>query len=168
MDKEVKLRLFRIFIFLIVIVITIVIAFNKDMTAVSTMGFDTGNEVVRLVPLSKGINLDNAAPVSDELGSKNPGYKFKIINDSDSNKEFVIGFNNSLSNEDEMIPYRYFRYQILKNNKIFIKYNTLSDDGFLFKDNIVNDTVYEIKLWIDYMADNSIMGKHFSGEIVIK
>lgn len=122
------------------------------------------------------ISEDNAYPLSDETGRslkpyvftlKNMGpltsYNVKIINDDDKINEDGCG-NNLLSNVS-------LRYQLIRDGNI-VSEKLLSNttDNIIDTGAIANkeETVYELRIWIDKDAGIEIMNKHFHGKIQVE
>lgn len=122
---------------------------------------------VSFVEISDGIRLDNAYPVSDEIGKKYEGYKFKVINNSDIDSVYEVSFVNTLPEGYEQLPVELVKYQIIKNGEVFIDVNNLTNNEILFTDEVKEENIYELKLWIDNEATSEIMGKYFSRKIVL-
>ena len=124
------------------------------------------NKKTSFIELSNGINIDNAYPVNDEIGSQGDSYKFKIINNDNKNKTITIGVINNLN--DNFISYNNIRYQVIKNNKIFIKSQDLNNNGILFNDEITKENTYEIRFWINQNTPfDEILDKSFSIKIAL-
>lgn len=120
---------------------------------------------VKIEELSSGILLNDAYPTKDEIGKNQTGYKIKI---KTNNKTSInLSFENTLEANLPRLENHNLRYIILKNNEIYQEPQELNHTGFLFEDTILEDTIYEIRMWIKEDAKLDAMGKYFSGKIVI-
>lgn len=164
MKKEIIFRITRITITIIFLIISTI--FKQDISNVyaSNINFLNNYKKIKIKELSKGINLQNAYPLSDNIGMSNDGYKFKIEGPKD--QRFTIYLNNEYKNIEERIPNKSIRYIILKDNEILINPTTLNSEGILFTDTI-NQSTYELKMWISEDATNEVFGKYFLGKIAL-
>ena len=68
---------------------------------------------------SKEINLDNAEPVTDEIGLKYSPYTFTITNDGNINSEYTIYLDDlPLSDGEERLTDNYVKYSLIKDDKV--------------------------------------------------
>ena len=164
MKKEIIFRITRITITILFLIISTI--FKQDISNVyaSNINFLNDYKKIKIKELSKGINLQNAYPLSDNIGMLNDGYKFKIEGQKD--QRFTIYLNNEYKNIEERIPNKSIRYIILKDNEILINPTTLNSEGILFTDTIDQST-YELKMWISEDATNEVFGKYFLGKIAL-
>lgn len=164
MKKEIIFRITRITITILFLIISTI--FKQDISNVyaSNINFLNDYKKIKIKELSKGINLQNAYPLSDNIGMLNDGYKFKIEGQKD--QRFTIYLNNEYKNIEERIPNKSIRYIILKDNEILINPTTLNSEGILFTDTIDQST-YELKMWISEDATNDVFGKYFLGKIAL-
>lgn len=164
MKKEIIFRITRITITILFLIISTI--FKQDISNVyaSNINFLNDHKKIKIKELSKGINLQNAYPLSDNIGMSNDGYKFKIEGPKD--QRFTIYLNNEYKNIEERIPNKSIRYIILKDNEILINPTTLNSEGILFTDTI-NQSTYELKMWISEDATNEVFGKYFLGKIAL-
>ena len=164
MKKEIIFRITRITITILFLIISTI--FKQDISNVyaSNINFLNNYKKIKIKELSKGINLQNAYPLSDNIGMLNDGYKFKIEGQKD--QRFTIYLNNEYKNIEERIPNKSIRYIILKDNENLIKHTTLNSEGILFTDTIDQST-YELKMWISEDATNEVFGKYFLGKIAL-
>lgn len=163
MSKELYYRIIRILIVLFIFVGMTFLYKEKNIEYSMNMKYLSGRNNLGLVEYTSGINLEEAYPVSDEVGSLNEGHKFSINNDID------YRFNIYLTGNDaqDSLPNYDIRYMILKNGVVFVDATTLADNGFLFSDNGTSEDVYELKLWISDEAGFEILGKQFSGKVTL-
>ncbi len=165
MEKELKKRITRIIIVLLFLIFSSVIWKDANNNMVNAKKY-LENKKTSFIELSNGINIDNAYPVNDEIGSQGDSYKFKIINNDNKNKTITIGVINNLN--DNFISYNNIRYQVIKNNKIFIKSQDLNNNGILFNDEITKENTYEIRFWINQNTPfDEILDKSFSIKIAL-
>lgn len=164
MKKEIIFRITRITITILFLIISTI--FKQDISNVyaSNINFLNDYKKIKIKELSKGINLQEAYPLSDNIGMLNDGYKFKIEGQKD--QRFTIYLNNEYKNIEERIPNKSIRYIILKDNEILINPTTLNSEGILFTDTIDQST-YELKMWISEDATNDVFGKYFLGKIAL-
>lgn len=166
MEKELRFRIIRIIFVLTYLVFASILWKNAYDNNVNAKGYLDSVSSTHFVELSDGINLTNAYPVSDEIGSTNESYKFKIVNDDSSTKPITIIALNNLDND--YISFDNIRYQVIKNNEIFIESNTLNNEGIMFNDIVNDENTYEIKFWIDNNANMyDILDKSFSVKISV-
>ena len=165
MEKELKKRITRIIIVLLFLIFSSVIWKDANNNMVNAKKY-LENKKTSFIELSNGINIDNAYPVNDEIGSQGDSYKFKIINNDNKNKTITIGVINNLNNN--FISYNNIRYQVIKNNEIFIKSQDLNNNGILFNDEITKENTYEIRFWINQNTPfDEILDKSFSIKIAL-
>lgn len=109
-----------------------------------------------------------SVPLSDKEAVQNKGYKMKITNSSDMDKNFSIALINNLSDMENTISFSDIRYQVIKDNKVVVTSN-LSENGYLYNETLKSFGVstYEIKFWIDKDVKTSLSDKKFSSKIVI-
>lgn len=82
-------------------------------------------------------------------------------------KSYQIKFINTLDPKYEALDTKFIRYQIIKNKEIYIDAKTIPSDGILFSDEVLEENVYELKLWISNDATIEAMGKYFSSKIAL-
>lgn len=132
---------------------------------------------------TEGIVLDHAVPMTEEKGSTSPAYKFTLSNTGKKTIEYVMYLdeNKALQQECsdqqespcESIPKELIHYQLKKDGNP-VSGGTLSDlelrddgsRGIIFNDSIdKEDQTFELNVWLDYGADNSVSGKYYFGRI---
>lgn len=153
-----KLRIFICFF-------TIILSFFIIPTLDSTYAIENSLQKVAIEELSSGILLNDAYPTKDKYGKEQDGYKIKLKTNIEV--EITLAFENTLPKDLPRLENNNLRYIILKNNEVYQECKELNNDGFLFKDKIEEDTVYEIRMWIKEDATIEAMGKYFSGKIVV-
>lgn len=167
--REVRFRILRI---ITVILFLFIASSLRDITHES---YVNANEIksgigtnLQVVQLNKSADKISGYPVTDEEGSKNDGYKIKVSNRSTIGKTFSFALIDNNISDEEKLPYKYIRYQVLKDGKIVLTDN-INDNGYLYKETLKSgdECIYEIKFWIDIDADDKIMGKRFSSKIAL-
>lgn len=164
MNKELRFHVARIILVIIYLLVASLLWKDANLSTVKALSY---KNKLYLEELSKGIKLTDAYPMSDEEGAKSSGYIFRVINNTHENKSYKIVFENSLDDSYDILDNKYIRYQLIKNNEIVVESKTLPDDNVLYIDNIENENIYELKLWISYDASFDAMGKYFSSKIAL-
>ena len=168
------------YIIISVIVISIsIIALIGTSYALLTMSIEGEKEIsltagILKVDFSEGnnINLDNAAPISDNEGLKTTPYTFTITNTGNIDAYYHISLeedsNNTLSN-------RYVKMKMTGSNGYdsgIIKVNNYGEGTFEIRGEDIlspNDKVtYTLYMWLDEEADNSAQGKIYQSKIVVE
>lgn len=169
MNKEILFHFKRIIITLLFLFVSTFLWADKSIVATNALAYrDMLEKSNNLMELSDGIKLEEAFPVSDEIGMKNDSYKFMIINDKNIKQNYKVYFVSTLPDNYEKLDNKFIRYQIIKDGNIFIDSKTIPADGFLFEDEVLDKNIYELKLWISNDATNEAMDKYFSAKISIK
>lgn len=170
--KEVKRLIFSIIsVSLFLMFMTSFVYLPKQENLLSSMAFLQNQKRFYMQDLSSGILLKDAYPTSDSTGLKNDAYKFKIVNNSNSKITYQIVFQNNEEQAKlkgkEVLPNKYLRYVINKENEPFKNIQNLSDDGILYTATIdaKSEETFEFRMWLDYNADNGAMDKIFIGKI---
>lgn len=168
MKKEITYRVIRIIIVLLIFTIFTFCRFNVKESYTETLKMeDYLLNSLQVREISNVINRNNDVPNSDEIGSKNDGYRLEVSNSSFKEREVTFIVENTISKE-ESIEYKYIRYQILCDDKVITTSN-LSEDGILYETKLLpgDKYIYEIKFWIDEDATNEVSGKQFSAKITL-
>jgi hypothetical protein len=170
--KEIKRLIFSIIsVSLFLMFMTSFVYLPKQENLLSSMAFLQNQKRFYMQDLSSGILLKDAYPTSDSTGLKNDAYKFKIVNSSNSKITYQIVFQNNEEQAKlkgkEVLPNKYLRYVINKENEPFKNIQNLSDDGILYTATIdaKSEETFEFRMWLDYNADNGAMDKIFIGKI---
>jgi hypothetical protein len=170
--KEIKKLIFSIIsVSLFLMFMTSFVYLPKQENLLSSMAFLQNQKRFYMQDLSSGILLKDAYPTSDSTGLKNDAYKFKIVNNSNSKITYQIVFQNNEEQAKlkgkEVLPNKYLRYVINKENEPFKNIQNLSDDGILYTATIdaKSEETFEFRMWLDYNADNGAMDKIFIGKI---
>lgn len=115
-----------------------------------------------------GIQEDGAIPVTDQTGLATEGFTFTLENNGTIASNYIIYLDDvELEEGEERIPDNAIKYVLTKNGETSLPAllnttgknpNRKLDIGKLEPG---EKNTYELKAWIDYNADNSIMGKVF-------
>ncbi len=119
------------------------------------------------------INLNGEYPISDDEGLEKKPYTFKITNTGSINASYKIRIldDSSMIDEDgcinELLRKEVIKYSIDGESPLLlsnasegvIKTGTLEGGG---------SAVHSIKMWISDLADNSDLGKHYHGKILVE
>ena len=168
------------YIIISVIVISIsIIALIGTSYALLTMSIEGEKEIsltagILKVDFSEGnnINLDNAAPMSDNEGLKTTPYTFTITNTGNIDAYYHISLeedsNNTLSND-------YVKMKLTGTNGYdsgIIKVNNYGEGTFEIRGEDVlepsDKVTYTLYMWLDEEADNSAQGKIYQSKIVVE
>ena len=168
MNKEVKFRIKRIISVSIFLIVATILWMDTNKVNSKSLALYNNMGKLNFVELSDGVNLQNAQPVDDEQGLLNDSYKFAIVNHNNTNESYAVYFINELDDGVKQLPYSCIRYQVVKNNQVFIPATTLMDDGKLFTDNVMIENNYELKFWISNSCGNEIMGSSFNAKVALK
>ncbi len=124
---------------------------------------------------SEGIDIDNAVPLSDETGLKTKSYKFELENNGTIVSNYTVYLDDLELEEGKVrLPDQYVKYTLIKNGKesspallstTGTNPNRILDSGKL---KVGEKNTYELKVWIDSNADNSIMGMTFLTKIRVE
>ncbi len=119
------------------------------------------------------INLDNAFPIRDEEGLLLTPYKFKVKNKCNHYMALNLGIEltneNTLSAENIKVIMNKVDEEgeidllSTKGTDTLNKYIIINDELF-----INEEKEYEIRVWVDYNANNSIEGKLFKGKVIVE
>ena len=135
-----------------------------------------GNLSLNLDNETVGINLEDASPVSENVGMSYKPYSFTLTNDGNIESTYTI----YLVDDDDKIPKgteklkdEYIRFNLVKNG---IKENSKllteikSDEGRVLDSGVIQPgqtNSYDLRLWIDNNADYDYMETMFAGRIEI-
>ena len=124
---------------------------------------------------AKGISINNAEPVTDEIGLKYSPYTFTVTNDGNINSEYKVYLDDvELSAGEERLTDNYVKYSLEKDGKV-ISTQLLSQTGI--NPNRVLDTgvikpgetyTYKLKVWLDVNTPNEAQNKVFSTQIRVE
>ncbi len=114
------------------------------------------------------IVLEDMIPMKEEEGKNNPTYRFSLLNLGNHEMEYTIYIvEDTKTNKtpSQFIKYHYTRdYKNLDITRGITE--QIEDDGryYLEKDYIQKKTTYnyEFQMWLDYNAENDVMGTEYS------
>ena len=121
------------------------------------------------------INLNGAYPESDEKGMEGEPYTFKITNSGTLEASYKIKILDDMDiiNEDgcsdKLLPKDKIKVSIDGNEPILL--STKEGDGFVIETGMLksNDSrKHNIRIWIDELSGNEVLGKHYHGKILIE
>lgn len=119
------------------------------------------------------ITLSNLIPTkdSDALNDTSNEYSFSIKNKGTINANYQLFFDDISLENGVRINDRYIKVRVYNETTGSANiYNLNSDESFLLENGTINSNTtynYNIKIWLDYNAPNSEMGKYFAGKIKI-
>ena len=135
-----------------------------------------GNLSLNLDNETVGINLEDATPVSENVGMSYKPYSFTLTNDGNIESIYtiyLIDYDNEIPTGTEKINDKYIRFNLIKNG---IKENSklltdiMSDEGRILDSGTIQPgqtNNYDLRLWIDGNADYNYKGAMFAGRIEI-
>lgn len=145
----------------------------KQENLLSSLAFLQNQENFYLKDLSQGILLNDAVPVTDEIGMQYEPYKFKVVNNSNSDITYRIVFRSDYSKMNirkvDVLSNQYLRISLNSNNKILVNPMTLSEDGIIYTTTIQahSEERFELRMWLDWNSDNDAMDKVFIGKVEV-
>ncbi len=139
--------------------------------------------------VSTAINLKNAYPMSEEVGLNTDPYILKITNTCDIPSQYTIILNEF---ESSSLSNSLIRYQIKKDrddvptfllidapkynldeaikNDIELEQGTNINQSYNLKNGYLDageSVLYELRLWLDYNANNDAMNKRYEAGITV-
>lgn len=171
-----KKRTIILLILLLVMVVGVSYAWlQTTLYSNSTSTVQVGTLNLELGETKEGIQLKNAIPISDEKGLKTEEYTFTITNKGDIPSEYTVYLDDVELEKDQVrLPDDMVKYSLVKNgaerapalvSTLGKNANRRLDSGKIAPK---ATNTYTLKVWIDYDADNSIMGKVFSTKIRVE
>lgn len=171
-----KKRTMMMLILLLVAVVGVSYAWLQvTLYSNSTSTVQVGTLNLKLGETKEGIQLKNAIPISDEKGLKTEEYTFTLTNTGNITSEYTVYLDDVDLAEDQVrLSDNAVKYSLVKNDEVRPpalvstlgkNANRILDSGKL-EPGATN--TYTLKVWIDYDADNSIMGKVFSTKIRVE
>lgn len=179
MEKEVKQeiisRIVSICSTIIFLVVTTWFWFGPRVALTEAKSAMKGQSLsnLQLIDLSDAIQLENAYPVPDNIGSRVEPYRFQVTNYDDQEVTFTIAFVQDLlaiqKDQCKVLGNHYIRYQIKKNEESYTNPRNLALDGSMYVDTLgpKESATYELKFWIDQDAGNEIMNTHFHAKVSV-
>ena len=136
---------------------------------------------------SNSINLTNTYPITDEEGMKLVPYKFKIKNTCTIDSKYYVTLNSfgdtATAMNDSVIKYAFnlsskslvnFDREFLTNAPINVETASLEItdliESYILKEDYLRvdeEKEYSLYLWIDYNANNEVMGQTFKANLSI-
>lgn len=174
MDKTRK----KYIVLVIVTIVISVIALIGASYALLTMTIEGEKKVsltagILKVDFAEGdnINLDNVAPMTDAQGQKTTPYTFTITNTGNINAYYHVSLeedvNNTLSNS-------YLKMRLTSDNGYdsgVVKVSSYGSGSFDITSEATlepsDKVTYQLWMWLDYNADNSVQGKLYQSKIVV-
>lgn len=181
MKGEKHQRSYQKYTIAILIILVLIVGTAYAWLVLSLKGEKTntvivGNLSLKLENESAGINLEDASPVSENVGMSYKPYSFELTNDGNIESTYTI----YLVDDDDKIPAgteklkdEYIRFNLIKNG---IKENSklltdiMSDEGRILDSGTIQPgqtNNYDLRLWIDGNADYNYKGAMFAGRIEI-
>jgi len=126
---------------------------------------------------SAGISLDNAVPVTDEVGLTNTPYKFTLENTGSLPMKYrirVVEDTAAITADgcsSKKLDFAKLRFQIKKNSTAGSSLPLNNDSNYVIDEGTLavnGKNTYELRLWIASTAGNEVSGKHFHGKITVE
>ena len=166
---------------------------GKKKTRITTANFGltltdiNGNEETDGI----AVNLENVVPEADEEGLKRDGYKFVVTNTGNIPASYELKLNSTGTLSEEYIKYALIEKDYLKksdgtyynggiySNELQVDVNNQTLQAAPLLSTISNNKLdgttllpgekieYELKIWLDYNADNNASGKEYQANILI-
>ena len=127
---------------------------------------------------ASNIELENAIPTTDEDGSKLTPYNFSIKNNGDADICYELYLaddtqaqedcTSSNGSECELLQDSQIKYQLVQGETTTTQ--LLSTGRKLSSGTLKagESSSYQLRVWLDYDADNSAMGKYFFGKVEVE
>lgn len=131
---------------------------------------------------SSVINLESTYPISDEEGEASKGYDFSIRNTGTLASKYVVYIGSDsavISSEncsENLIDYKDIKVNVNNGTTTTLnsyatgQYDTSGYELYKLEEGTLQPgetKKFNIKMWINIDADNSVLGKHFHGKVVI-
>lgn len=131
---------------------------------------------------SSVINLESTYPISDEEGEASRGYDFSIRNTGTLASKYVVYIGSDsavIASENcsqNLINYKDIKVNVNNgttqtlNTYATGKYDASGYELYQLEEGTLQPgetKKFNIKMWINSEADNSVLGKHFHGKVVI-
>ncbi len=170
-NKEFK----NIIFFVMIIAITGLFVFGANNKSLqSALAFLNKKSTFYMEDLTSGINQNSEKYTNDEDGINNQAYRFKVINNSNLNINYIIKFTNNTNKVKELgyksLDNHYLRYAIRLGNNDYSTPSNLNNDGIVLKTSIKakSEQIYDFATWLDSNADENAQEKMFIGKISIE
>lgn len=180
MKKEDKYKKYQKMTIALLVILILFLGGAYAWLALSLQGKQTNNVIVGNLSLkldnnSEGIYLDDAYPVSDEVGLSSNPYAFSLTNDGNIPSSYTIYLDDEeiedslIRMNEDYIKYSLVRNGVRQNIKFLSTTNTklgrVLDSGVL-ESGQTNE--YDLRLWIASETENDVMTTIFSGRIRIE
>lgn len=131
---------------------------------------------------SSVINLESTYPITDDEGEASKGYQFSIQNTGSLASSYIVYIGsdaaviNSDNCHDNLIDYEDIKINVNNGDTSTLQSHATGKydaDGYeIYK--IAEGTLqpgetkkFNVKMWININADNSVLGKHFHGKVLV-
>lgn len=131
---------------------------------------------------SSVINLESTYPITDEEGESSKGYQFSIQNTGSLASSYIVYIGsdaaviNSEDCHDNLIDYENIKINVNNGETSTLQSHATGKydaDGYEIYQ-IAEGTLqpgetkkFNVKMWININADNSVLGKHFHGKVLV-
>ncbi len=124
------------------------------------------------------IAITNSIPTSDSDGQNQAAYKFSLVNSGDVALCYKIYLDNDTAAQTscnttqgstcQLLSDGNIRYSLKKNSTNSL--NSLTSTRLLDSGTIAASATntYEFRIWLDYDADSTAMGKYFFGKLRVE
>lgn len=171
-----KNKEFKNIMFLVVIIaITGLFVFGTNNDSLqSALAFLNNKSTFYMEDITNGVNQNEEKYTNDEDGINNQAYKFKVINNSNKDINYVIKFNNNKDKVKELgyesLNNKYLRYAIRLEDNEYSTPTNLNNEGMVLKTTIKakSEQIYDFVTWLDSNADENAQEKMFIGKISVE
>ncbi len=177
-EKKSKKKCLKLSYVLNIVLILLIIGISYAWLHVTLRGEKkvsiVGNKLeLMLDETNEGIQIEDAVPVKDEQGKEVEAYTFTLENKGNKKIDYSIYLDTDseamkeCSNCQELEE-KDIRYELKKDN--LYNTETLDSSRLLDKGTIggTEKISYELKIWLNYDADNDAQGKVFYGKIRVE
>lgn len=171
--KKAFLGVFFLIIILVVIIGSSYAWLNINKEGKNTNVLKAGDLKLSLIECSEDILLEDAYPISDTAGENQAkNCKFSLQNEGSSDIDFSVYFiDNDIPDDETRMNDKYVKFNIKDVDTNRSRTELLSNKT---NREITNGTieanstrVYELRVWMDYNADNAAMNTVFNSRIKI-
>ena len=172
-NEKIKCILSIISVSFFLIFMTCSVYLPKRLTLLSSYAFLQNQKDFYIEDLSKGIFLKDVVPVTDDIGLQYDPYRFRVVNNSNSEIVYQIVFNKNTTktemNAENILSNKYLKFSLNSLYNELVEPTILSDDGIIYKASIDahSQEIFEFRMWLDWDADNDAMNKVFTGKVEI-
>ena len=180
MDKEERQKRYQKMTILLLVALILSLGGVYAWLTLSLQGKKTsdvvvGNLSLKLNDNTEGLYLDNAYPVTDDIGLSYSPYSFTLTNNGNIPSNYTVYLDDEeLTNGSTRMNENYVKYSLVKNGvrgsaKFLNTTNTdlgrVLDSGIL---SVGQTNEYDLRLWIADTTENDVMATTFSGRIRIE